>query len=441
MKSRGRLPRGYLIGQQLNTYNASRFGAISTTAEAEAVFSQLDGRLNALEFQSLFFDESDLRAHQAVARVGLAHEVDLWAGTFRLTDQIRAFGSIRPEFLAYVMEPDGRIVAADRNQAGDKTDAIFDVLNPEAMDWFLEGYRKKYFERMKGLLAGLFFDEDCVTYLGKAVDNHRFDYWRNATYSPRVLSLWGEYCRNQTVIHDGILVDKFPVHVPEMVDKGGGQTAYFPGCNVPAVINPGQQFTALPRAEGVWKHWYDFICGLFLKNWIGRLARMANEVNRNESLWKGVMYFGLHYWSLPYEEITNPQFCVPTIHPWGAWGRQRGVDLQKLAAHPEIDIIVCETYPPIAANLDEFVSEFARITREASKTFGVMLHRDDDWALKMDEEKQRWAMIDKYQPTVIARFPRQRMEAGDKFFNQEAENFFAKRLGQYRQERNRSLII
>lgn len=188
----------------------------------------------------------------------------------------------------------------------------------------------------------------------------------------------------------------------------------------------------MPRAEGIWPHWYDFVCGLFLKNWIGRLSQLANEVNRKESIWKGVLYFGLLYWSLPYEEITNPQFRVDPIQKWGAWGRQRGVDLQKLAAHPEVDIIVCETFPPVAANLEVFIAEYARITRQAGKTYGVMLHRDDQWALKMDEEQRRWALIDKYQPTVIARYPRERMLAGDRFFNLEAEKFFAERLAQYR---------
>lgn len=239
MKSRARLPRGYLIVQDLNTYNAPQFGAISTAAAAEAAFSQLDGKLNALEYGSLFFDEPDLLAHEAVARVGLAHRVDLWTTTIGLIGRIRAFGAVRPEFQASVMEPDGRIVLANHNEAGQETDALFDVLNPEAMDWFLEEFRTKYFEGMKGLLAGVFFNEDCITYLAKAVNNHRFDYWRNAAYSPRVLSLWRLYCRDRNVMSDGKHVDTFPVHDPKMVGKGGGLTAYFPGWNVPAVIEPG----------------------------------------------------------------------------------------------------------------------------------------------------------------------------------------------------------
>ena len=430
LRARPRLPRGYLLVQDLATYNTSQFGAISTVAEAEAAFAQLEGKLNALEFASLYYGAHDLRAHEAVARVGVAHKVDLWASTFQF--KFRAFGATRPEFQAHVMEADGRIVPADRAKAGAPPDPVFDVLNPEAVEWLLGEYRKKYLERMRGLLAGLFFNEDCVPYLAPVANKCRFDYWRNATFSPRVLSLWRAYCKEHSVVSDGKLVDQFPVHDPTMVANGGGLTAYFPGWNVPKTVEAGQRFTQLPRAEGVWLHWYDFVCGAYLQNWIGRLAQLANEVNRKESIWKGVAYFGLHYWSLPYEQIVNPEFKVPAAHGWGAWGRQRGLDLQRLAAHPDIDVLICETYPPMAANLEDFVAEYARITHAAGKTFGVMLHRDDKWALKPEEEQRRWATIGKYQPTVLARYPRQRMRPDDKFYNPELEKLFAERLANYR---------
>jgi hypothetical protein len=96
---------------------------------------------------------------------------------------------------------------------------------------------------------------------------------------------------------------------------------------------------------------------------------------------------------------------VPQINRWGAWGRQRGVDLTKLAECPDIDGIICETYRPLAGGLDSFVAEYARITRAAGKTFGVMLHRDDSWPLDLAEEERRWALINRVAPTVIARYP------------------------------------
>ena len=434
VRRRPPLPRGYSLVQDVSTYNQSKFGAISTTEEARRLFGQIAGRVDAVEFGSLFYDDHDLRAHEAVAREAALQRVDLWASTFQMLRRVRAFGAIRPEFQAQVMQADGRIVPARTlEEAGYPSETLFDVLNPEAMDWFAGAFRHKYLERMKGLLTGLFFNEDCLTYIAKQPSNTvRYDYWRNATFSPRVLDLWREYCRQREVTQDGELVDKFPVHDQKMVANGAGRSQFVPGWNVPAEIEPGQRFVDLPRAEGVWRHWYDFTCDLFLKNWIGRLAAAANEVNRGEPGWKGTMYFGLHHWSLPYEEVQNPNFAVPQIHEWCAWGRQRGVDLAKLAGHPDIDAIICETFPPIAANLELFVAEFARITRAAGKTFGVMLHRDDEWPLKLDEEPRRWALIEKFQPAILARFPLQHMLPGNEFYTAEGEALFARGLARYK---------
>ena len=423
------LPRGYLLVQDVSTYNQSKFGAISTAEEARLLFGQIAGRVDAVEFGSLFYSDPDLRAHEAVAREATLQRVDLWASTFRMLKRIRAFGPIRPEFQAHVMEADGRIGPA---QTPEEAGPLFDVLNPEAMDWFAGEFKAKYLERMKGLLTGLFFNEDCLTYFAKAQNAIRFDYWRNATFSPRVLALWQEYCRQHEVAQEGELVDKFPVHDQKMVANGGGRSQFIPGWNVPAEIEPGQRFVDLPRATGVWRHWYEFTCDLFLKNWIGRLAAAANEVNRGEPGWKGTVYFGLLHWCLPYEEVQNPNFAVPEKHGWGAWGRQRGVDLTKLAGHPEINAIVCETFPPLAANLEQFVAEYARITRAAGKTFGVMLHRDDHWPLKLDEEPGRWALIEKYRPTILARYPLQHMLPGNEFYSAEGEALFARGLAHYK---------
>jgi hypothetical protein len=427
------LPRGYLLVQDVGTFNQSKYGAISTAEEARRLFGQIAGRIDAVEFGTIFYGDNDMRAHEAVAREAALQRVDLWASTFRMLRRVRAFGPIRAEFQAHVMEADGRIGPAQTpEEAGFSSEPLFDVLNPEAMDWFAGEFRYKYLKRMKGLLTGLFFNEDCLPYLAKAQNAIRFDYWRNATFSPRVLALWREYCLQHQVTQDGELVDKFPVHDPKMVANGAGRSQFIPGWNVPAEVEPGQRFVDLPRATGVWRHWYDFTCDLFLKNWIGRLAAAANEVNRGEPGWKGTIYFGFLHWCLPYEEVQNPNFAVPEIQGWGAWGRQRGVDLTKLAGHPEITAIICETFPPLAANLEQFVAEYDRITRAAGKTFGVMLHRDDNWALKLDEEPRRWALIEKVRPTILARYPLQHMLPGNEFYSAEGEALFARGLAHYK---------
>lgn len=428
-----RLPRGYLLVQDLRTYHASRFGSISTVAEAEDIFDALEGRIDALEFGSTFYDDSDLRAHEAVARAAVARQVELWTSTFGFASKFRSFGPIRPEFQAHVMERSGKIVPATLASDGAKPSPLFDVLNPEAVDWFLLEFRKRYLERMKGLLTGVFFNEDCLPYLGKPAEHdQRFDYWRNATFSPRVLELWRDYCRDHDVRQGGKAVDKFPVHDRAMVSRGAGRTMHAPGWNVPAKIHAGQRFVSLPQPRGVWRHWFDFTCGLFLQNWIGRLASLAAEVNRGQSLWRGSLYFGLHAWSLPYEEIEDRSFRVPRVARWGAWGRQRGIDLRRLAAHPAIGGIICETYPPIAGNLEEFIAEFERIVRGAGKTFGLMLHRDDHWGLEPKEEDLRWRLIEKYEPTILARYPRRLMTPGNAFYSGPEEKLFDSRLKRYR---------
>lgn len=430
--ARVKLTRGYLLVQGLNTYNSSMYGAIGTMSEAEQFFSSLqaapEGKLvNGMEYTTLWYGSGDILAHQTVAKVALANKVDLWAKPVTL-DKVPAFGPIPPEFQAYTMKANGQIVRAQ----------AFDQLNPEAMDWLLPKYRSIYLEPMKGLISGFFFDEDNIAYnLPGGRPNQMYWYYGNSTYSPRVLLLWKSYCKEHNVFSDGQLVFQFPVHDLAMVPLGAGMTAYYPGWNVPTHLVPGKQFVKLPRPAGVWKHWYDFICEQFLKNWIGRLAHLGQEVNRGESIWKGVLYFGLMIWSTPYEEIQNPQFKVDPIMVWGAWGRQRGVDLEALAHHPDVDILVCETYPPVAANSPEFVREWDRIARQGRKTLGVMMDRDDNWALNMKEEVLRWDVIKKYKPTVITRFPVQRMLPGNNFYNQEVEAYIVQQLQEYRRDDGR----
>jgi hypothetical protein len=67
----------------------------------------------------------------------------------------------------------------------------------------------------------------------------------------------------------------------------------------------------------------------------------------------------------------RPQFAVPHINRWGAWGRQRGVDLTKVAEPPDIHGLVCETCRSLAVGLDSFVAENARITRAAGEQMFV----------------------------------------------------------------------
>jgi len=115
------------------------------------------------------------------------------------------------------------------------------------------------------------------------------------------------------------------------------------------------------------------------------------------------------------------------------WGTQRGVRLSKICALPFVDCIICETFPPILANLYQFASEYKRTTESYHKTFGLMVHRDDAWGLDdWDTEVDRWQMIYYLQPTIIARYPIDRLFPIDSYYYEEKEQLFDERLLAYR---------
>ncbi|MFH1563367.1 MAG: hypothetical protein ABIF11_08140 [Nitrospirota bacterium] len=417
------LPEGYLLFVVVETYGESKFGAISSGEEAEKIFSRIKYKDCGVALSSLYYNENDLNAYYYIAKVAQNYGIHLWASSFKIIERIQAFGKIKPEYQACVMQKDGSIIPATLNDR-----PLFDVLNEDAVTWFLQEYKTRYLQRFKGILNGYFFDEDVLTYLDEWRNEKRYDYWSNPTYSPAILKKWQEYAMKHNVRHNGKLVDKFPVHDPSMVSE---LTEYCPGYNVPVEITPGQRFVDLSKPEGVWKHWFDFICELFINNWIGRIAGVVNEVNKDNPQWYGTVYIGLHHWTLPYEKIIDKDFTVPEIHRWGAWGRQRGMDIELLSQHPEIDYVVCETYPPIKANLEYFIEEYKRLVN-ADLKFGLMLHRDDRWKLNLDEEKSRWELIKRYRPRLLVQYPIKNIFEESEYYSKEGEKYFSEQLNNYR---------
>jgi len=217
------------------------------------------------------------------------------------------------------------------------------------------------------------------------------------------------------------------------VPNGGGKTQYFPGYNVPSLIEGGTPLISIPRNTGVWKVWDEFVTSHYVETWIGGLSRAVYEANIDNPDFKGVIYFGLHNWSLGYEEIKDSSFIVDSFNKWVPWGTQRGVQLSKICALPYIDHIICETFPPIRYNLYKFISAYKKISANYNKTFGVMLHRDDRWGLDgWDTETDRWAAIDYFQPVIITRYPINRLFPTDQYYNELKENLFDERLLNYR---------
>ncbi len=428
---RGDLPRGYLLAQQVNTYHTSKYGAISTIEEAHDLFSSIKGKVNGVEFGSLFYSDADLKVHIEIASLATEYDIDLWGTTRRMTKRVRAFGGDpwledRPDFQAFLMEDDGTIVPFEvENQK------VIDVLNPEAVDWLIEQYREKYVEPLRGKLTGYFMNEDSLSYPDEVRSFEGFDYWRFPVYSDAVLKRWRRYCFDNNVRVKGKLVTKFPIHEPTKVPRGEGKTEYFEGFVEVTPLIAGTRFIDLERHQGVWRHWFEFLSQSFVDGWIGRLAETFNDVNRDNPNWRGVMYFNMHGWSLSYEDIDDPSLTVSEIHRWGAWGRLKGIDLVRVATHPEIDIVICETFPPVeGGHLDDFVREHQRMVRIGGKVFGVMLHRDQG-PLTREEEEARWRVIRDYEPTVLTRIPLLQMLPSHEYFDPVLEGQFLKRVESY----------
>ncbi|MEZ4600788.1 MAG: hypothetical protein R2940_13450 [Syntrophotaleaceae bacterium] len=426
------LQKGYLLVQFLSTKDNLKGNEVHNIKDAKEIFSKIEGKIDGLEFYPIKYTPEDVELHRSVAQEAEKFKIDLWISSWRLTERFLQNYEIPCEFQAYVMKPDGTIIKAKKNGS-----AVFDKLNPAAVQWFLREYEEKYLRKMQGLVSGYFFNEDHIPYLGKRKNNLRFNYWETASYSPAVYSSWKSYCVNNGVYYRGKIVDKFPVSKPEMVPNGKGQTKYFPGYDVPEKIKSGQKFVDIAKPTGVWKAWYDFLCEQFLKNWIEPVAEIVNKNNSNNPEWYGVMYFGLHQWLLSYHKIEDPSFKVSKVHNLGAWGRERGVDLLKLSKSPFIDFISLETLPPIqGANIESFVKEFKSQISGSDKNFGLMVHRDDRWKMSISEEKERWLLINKYKPDIILRYKLHNMIPGGEYFSSEIEKNFMDNLKNYKKNNN-----
>ena len=435
------LTKGYYLLQQIGTYYISTFGLISTAREADSIAIILNRHsVSGVEYGPGYFHQEDISACIVVAKELQLHGIDLWlTSTGPLDRFIPAFNNdvFPSQYRAYSMTADGSITPATKwtvTGFPDKAPA-FDCMNPEAMNWFLVRYKQVYLEPMKQYTSGYFFGEDCLFYgadSGYQV-NTKINYYELATYSDAVLALWQKYCIDHSVTYKGSVVSKFPVHLIAMVPNGGGKTEYYPGYNVPDTVKSGTDIVTLPRNTGVWTAWDDFVTSQYVETWIGGISKAVYEVNSGNPNFKGVIYFGLHNWSLAYEEVNDTTFRVDDINRWVPWGTQRGVSLSKICSLPTVDFIICETFPPLRANLYQFASEFKRISNEHGKVFGLMIHRDDNWGLDgWDPETDRWEMIQHFEPTIIARYPIDRLSPNDRYYNEQKENLFDQRMLAYR---------
>jgi hypothetical protein len=431
------LTKGYYLIQFQNTFHTSEYGAISTVREADSVATLLNKHsVSGVEYNTLWYHPEDMAACIAVAKELQLHGIDLWLSSVS-DGRMAGFNNdtFPSKYRAFSMTSNGSIIPAEVYTVSNDSVPAFDAMNPEAMDWFIARFKEVVLEPLKPYTNGYFFDEDCRFYANTPgrMNYMRINYYELAVYSDAVLALWQKYCIDHSVTHNGNIVSKFPVHLESMVPNGGGKTEYYPGYIVPQIVEPGIALVSLPRNTGVWAAWDDFVTSQYIESWLGRLSKAVHEVNATSPNFKGVVYFALHHWSLAYEEVTDPTFYTDNIMRWMAWGTQRGVTLSKICSLPTIDYVICETYPPIRANLYKYASEYRRICSEHGKGFGLMVHRDDSWGLDgQDTEVNRWEMIQYFQPTIVARYPIHRLSPQDQYYNEEKENLFDQRMATYR---------
>lgn len=421
-------PKGYLIFVSMETYEISKYGAISTTDEAIKIFDYINGYQpnTGIAYLPLYFSPKDIEVHKKIAQIAVSKKIDIWLSSYNLIKRIRAFGNIKPEYYAYYLDDDGKIVQAFLDQK-----PLFDILNPDAVDWFIKLYKTKYLLPMKGLYKGYIFDEDVLPYLDKRKNGEFFDYRKIPTFSDSVLKQWQKYCIRNNITYNGKIVDKFPVHDAELEKNGKGKTQFFPGYNVPIQIESGQSYSEMPKVNGVWEHWFEFLNHLFIANWLEKIAKAVIETNKDNDEFYGIAYLSFFEWNIPYEKISEHNFRV-TKKLWGAWGRQRYADITEIAKSDLIDFIICETYPPLEADIENYIDFFKKITFQNNKIFGLQLHRDDNWKININEETKRWHMINKFKPDIIVRYPLKSILPDNKYYSDEIEIFFKKQLKEYR---------
>jgi len=429
--------KGYYFVQDVETYSTSQFGAISTPSEAEKLCGMLLAHpVSGVEYGPDYFDPDTISACLTIADVFSQHGIDLWLTSWYLGKRIRAFnsGTFPEQYLARQMTPEGVIIPAttlDTDLVG-KIPA-FDYLNPEAVSWLVDRYKEVYLKPLAPFTSGYYLNEDTLYDQNPPQNNDRISYWELPVYSDAVLGLWQQFCGDHAVTSNGEQVSKFPVHSESMAANGGGKTQYFPGYEVPPVVGIGTPIVSIPRDNGVWESWDEFLTTQFAKTWIGELSKAAYEVNSGNPNFKGVIYSGAHVRSLAYEEVGDPTFVVDPYQQWVPWGTQHGSRLAKTCALPYVDYVVCETFPPIRANLLKFASEFKRIITDQDTEFGIQLHRDDNWGLdQRDLETERWEIIKSLQPMIITRFPINRLFPSDQYYNAQKEALFDERLLAYR---------
>lgn len=371
----------------------------SSAEEARLYFEFFKDKVDGVDFVPYEYQDADIPGVVEVAKLAQDYPIDLWLGP-RIYKQIDNLPIPPAKYVSWCMDEKGAFLPAMRDV---KRRPDIDRLNPEAVKWLMDVYYEsflKYFDN--NLLHGLFWPEEHLG--GNLLYTPGYDpesYWCLPAYSDASLELWREYCKRNQVMHKDHLVDKFPVHKPEMVSQGRGKTCYYPGFGV---VKPpyASRYVNLPRCEGIWAHWFRYLCHAYLNNFLVPLSRQMHELNRKNPRWRGVVYFGSIPWFLPYERFTDPYASSREV---GGNGYQYAIDVETMARVPEINYIICEFRGIVADRMSYQYELFLElIGKDYKGREGLLVHGDGRNPMCPKEEIARWEFIKHYQPRILSLF-------------------------------------
>jgi len=364
--------------------------------------------------------------HRRIAEIGRSFGVDLWTG-IRWHKQFRDLPTVPGDCVAWTMDPAGHIHPA----LWEQRNHTFDYLNPKAVDWMMDVLEERYWPHVKGVVNGLMFPECRVT-CEVAYGREGLKPWTLHAYSPYVLEQWRTYCAEHDVRYQGAQVDRFPVPAPNMVhtersvaSTGVGRMISEPNLtmvvpdNRPGSVPAFTRYADIARGTEVWLAWEDFLCELFHRNFVHRIAERVNRYNAGVADWRGVCFFNNDATMLDYRNFKTRGARTGLALGYWPQGRRMGVDVRRYFKDPEITCFISETIQSVRDYLyyeENPLSHGMELAREfgREKDYGFMVHYCHMWGQIGDvdtpnvavmddiEEDLRWEMIHKYRPPVFS---------------------------------------